>query len=31
MPDRFLATMVRSFHGDERPLVSEIRHILETS
>ena len=29
-PNRFLAVMIRSFHGDERPLVAEIHRILET-
>jgi cell filamentation protein len=28
-PARFLAAMIRSFHGDERPLVTEVHRILE--
>lgn len=27
-PDRFLAAMIRSFHGDEKPLATEIRRLL---
>jgi cell filamentation protein len=27
-PDRFLAAMINSFHGDEQPLALEIRRIV---
>lgn len=30
-PHRFLATMIRSFHGDEQPLVTEILQLLEAN
>lgn len=28
MPKRFLAAMVESFHGDERPLAAEVQHLI---
>jgi cell filamentation protein len=29
VPARFLAVMIESFHGDERPLAAEIRQLIE--
>jgi cell filamentation protein len=28
MPEHFLTAMVESFHGDERPLAAEVRHLI---
>lgn len=29
MPERFLAAMIASFRGDERPLIAEIRRLID--